>query len=103
METPGTLSSSFTSDENITIAGYKIQADTPIFVFVHQLHHNPQQWIDHLEYNPDRFDKDSPYFLTPGGEKRNQNSFCPFLLGSRVCSGKPFAEMVIRLVVPALI
>ena len=41
--------------------------------------------------------------MTPDGKKRDINSFVPFLIGSRVCSGKPFAEMIVRLTVPSIL
>lgn len=65
-------------------------------VHMHGLHRNPKQWIKPEEYIPERFDPESPYFLTPDGKKREIASFMPFLLGRRICFGKTFAETMGR-------
>jgi cytochrome P450 len=41
---------------------------------------------------------DSPYWLTPNGQKRDPTSFIPFLSGKRSCFGKTFAEIAPRVV-----
>ena len=40
----------------------------------------------------------SPLFLTPDGEKRNPFSFYAFTGGKRICMGKLFAEMNMKIV-----
>jgi cytochrome P450 len=72
-------------------------------VDIHQLHHNPDEWREPSKFIPERFDPSSPYFLTPGGSKRHPMSFGPFLGGRRVCVGKTLAEVVSRIVGPALL
>ena len=67
------------------------------------LQRNPDEWKDPDSYIPERFDPESPYFLTPGGKKRNPMSFMPFLGGKRICLGKTFAEIVAKIVGPNLI
>ena len=67
------------------------------FVFFFGLHYNTSQWQDPYEFKPERFDPQSPLFLTPDGKKRNPCSFMPFSAGQRVCLGKTFAEINLRL------
>jgi cytochrome P450 len=64
---------------------------------------NPDEWIEPEKYIPDRFNPSSPYFLTPSGKKRHPMSFSPFLGGKRICLGKSFAEIISRIIVPAII
>ena len=46
---------------------------------------------------PDRWDPKSPLYLTPDGEKRNPFSFYTFTGGKRICIGKVFAEMNMKI------
>jgi cytochrome P450 len=64
--------------------------------------HNKNEWIEPERYIPERFDKDSQYFLTPSGNKRHPLSFTPFLGGKRVCMGKSFAELVSKVLIPGI-
>ena len=67
------------------------------------IHWNPEEWIEPKKYIPDRFDPESPYYLTPSGHKRHPMSFAPFLGGKRVCVGKTFAEAISKISGPNLI
>lgn len=72
---------------------------------IHEIHHDPDQWIEHNVYNPARFDfkdKDNKWALTPEGKPRNPLSYNPFSGGRRVCLGKTFAETVVRFTIPML-
>lgn len=68
-----------------------------------QLHHDPEQWIQHERFVPDRFDPQSNFYLTPSGQKRHPLAFSPFLGGKRICIGKTFAEILSKVVVPGLL
>ena len=70
---------------------------------IQELHHNPQYWIEPEKFIPERFDSHSPYALQPDGKKRHPLAFTPFTGGKRICTGKTFAEIVSKLVVPALL
>ena len=59
---------------------------------IYHLHNNPDEWITPDQYIPERFDPESPYYLTPYGNKRHPMSYGPFLGGKRICLGKTFAE-----------
>jgi len=61
------------------------------------LHTNKEQWQKPEEFIPERFDVNSPWSLTPSGEKRDPYSYMPFFGGKRVCFGKLFAETVSRM------
>jgi len=89
--------------EPTEIGGYKIRNDHGIYINFYALQHNPDEWIDHNEYIPERFDPTSKYFLTPCGKKRNPFSFGPFLGGNRICIGKTFAEYMAKSVVSVII
>jgi cytochrome P450 len=55
-----------------------------------------------LEFIPERFDSSSEIAKTPSGAKRHPMSFGPFLGGKRVCLGKTFAELMIK-VIPSIL
>lgn len=59
---------------------------------IYHLHHNPEEWITPEKFIPERFDPESPFYLTPKGTKRHPMSYGPFLGGKRICLGKTFAE-----------
>jgi cytochrome P450 len=56
-----------------------------------------------LKYIPDRFNPESPYFLTPDKKKRHPMSFGPFLGGKRICLGKTFVETISKIVGPTIL
>ncbi|MFS8160466.1 MAG: cytochrome P450, partial [Candidatus Roizmanbacteria bacterium] len=58
---------------------------------IYHLHNNPDEWITPHLYIPERFDPESPFYLTPYGTKRHPMSYGPFLGGKRICLGKTFA------------
>ena len=60
----------------------------------YKLHHLEDQWgKDHNEFKPERFE---------GRGKHNPMSFIPFLAGKRVCIGKTFAEISLKVVIPLI-
>jgi len=102
MEPPVIGSTSLMFTENVTLGEFKISKGTGMNIFFHNIHHNPKEWQQHDQFIPERFDPSSPYYLTPGGKKRNPYSFTPFLGGKRVCLGKTFAETIAKYVVPSI-
>lgn len=74
-----------------------------MIVSIHQLHHNPDEWVEHEKFIPERFDPSSKYFLNSKGTKRNPLSYAPFFGGRRVCLGKTFAEVLSKFVTPCLL
>jgi cytochrome P450 len=63
---------------------------------------NPDEWQEPENFIPERFDPESPYYLTPKGTKRHPMSFGPFLGGRRICLGKSFAENIAKVVFPII-
>ena len=51
-------------------------------------------------FKPDRFDSNSEWYKKPDGGKRSPFAFVPFLGGTRVCLGKTFAEITLKLMIP---
>mmetsp|Transcript_9700 Transcript_9700/g.13254 ORF Transcript_9700/g.13254 Transcript_9700/m.13254 type:complete len:104 (-) Transcript_9700:78-389(-) len=51
-------------------------------------------------FKPERFDPSSEWYLKPDGKKRSPFAFSPFLGGVRVCLGKTFAEVTLRMTLP---
>ena len=56
------------------------------------------QWQEPEKFIPERFDVNSKYYLTPGGQRRKPATYIPFVGGRRVCLGKTFAEIMSKLV-----
>ena len=81
----------------------KIRKGDCISIDISRLHNNPNEWQEPNRFIPERFESNSPYYLTPGGKTRNPFSFFPFLGGQRICIGKTFIEAVSKFTVPSLI
>ena len=59
IESPVAASTSICLTETQTIEGVTIKAGDVMFINIHQLHHNEDQWgKDHNIYRPERFGKD---------------------------------------------
>ena len=96
METPIPLSSSICLRETQEIDGLTIKAGEMMFIAIHQLHHNEDQWgEDHHIFRPERFEKSQAH--------HHPMSFIPFLGGKRVCIGKTFAENSFKVVLPLIL
>ena len=59
-------------------------------------HRCAKQWQKPDEFLPDRFNSDSPLFLTPEGKLRCTTAYIPFSLGPRSCLGKALALAELR-------
>ena len=100
---PVYYTSSIRMSETVQCGDIKIRKGDVISIMIDRLCNDPDQWIEPEKYIPERFDPNSPYFLTPDGSRRNPYSFSPFLGGSRICIGKPFVEFVSKLTIPTLV
>ena len=80
-DAPAGQSSTSCFNQDVTIGKLKIQKGAPIFIAIQEMHNNKDEWIEPFNFIPERFDPKSPYFLTPGGKRRNTFSFSPFLGG----------------------
>lgn len=103
LQPPVTYSSLVAMTNDVKCGDVVIRKSDMIAISMHHLCNNPNEWIDFKKFIPERFDSDSPYFLTPSGKRRNPFSFSPFLGGSRICLGKSFVENTSRLTVPTLL
>lgn len=72
--------------QDITIGGYRVPANSTVFVNQKAIHEDPRYWKDVTSFNPDNF-------LTADGEIHVPQQFMPFGWGSRVCIGQPLAKM----------
>jgi cytochrome P450 len=95
------LSQTFTQDV-VLKNGLEIKKDEVFFVFIEGIHHDPEQWQQPDKFLPERFDSHSPLYKKPNGEPRNSLAFTPFLGGKRGCTGKTFAEVIVRYTIPIL-
>jgi len=103
IEAPAGMTGTQCFNADVTFAtGFKIAKGEPFVLNIHQMHHDPDQWIDPSSYEPDRFDPTSKWAKRPNGEPRDPMTFTPFLGGRRGCLGKTFAEVVVRYVVPIM-
>lgn len=105
MDPPVMISSNlvFTKDTHILDKKYFIKKGDSLSVFIYELHYNPKYWIEPEKFIPERFDPHSDYYLQPDGKKRHPLAFTPFLGGKRICTGKTFAEVISKFVVPAIL
>ena len=78
------------------------KGDTFLMGVVHMCN-NPNEWIEPTKFIPERFDSNSPYFLTPGGQKRNTYSFAPFTGGHRICIGMSLAMNISKVILPGIL
>jgi cytochrome P450 len=102
IETPIPTSTTSCFNKEVKMGGVTFEAGQAFYVNISNMHHDPSQWQRPSEYLPDRFDSDSPLYATPSGEKRHPMVFNPFLGGKRICLGKTFAEMTVRMTMPLL-
>ena len=61
------------------------------------MHYSSKYWQEPHKFNPNRFDPNHPDSKTPDGKKRPQMVWLPFNGGKRICFGKTFADLMLRL------
>ncbi|CDW79692.1 cytochrome family subfamily polypeptide 55 precursor [Stylonychia lemnae] len=103
IEPPIRSSTPMQLSETMELGSYTVDKNTSIAVNFYLLHRNPKEWQEPSKFIPERFDPESPYYLTPDGKKRKQCSYSPFLGGRRICLGKTFAENIAKCVIPIII
>jgi len=90
--TPATLS------QDAKIGKFNVKAGDDIMINITGLHMHSREWQRPYEFLPQRFDNNDPLSLTADGKKRNPMSWVPFNGGKRVCFGKTFAEVNLKIV-----
>ncbi|CAI2366495.1 unnamed protein product [Moneuplotes crassus] len=99
---PAFFSLGYKSLDEISICGVTIPKGATIFQCLHALHYNSNEWINPMEFIPERFDPDSHYFTTPssnGTKQRSRYSYNPFSTNLRRCPGKNLAMLELKLIV----
>ena len=81
-----------TVTKDFKVDGYTIYKGDHVFVSL--LNFEPESYKNPLQYNPDRFNKDSPDFKRTPKLKE-----IPFSHGQRACIGKYLGEMMVKLIV----
>ncbi|KAI8068594.1 cytochrome P450 [Gongronella butleri] len=76
--------------------GYKIPANTALFVNVYSLHHNEKFYPNPFEFDPDRFAPEEE-------QKRPAHAWVAFSTGPRGCIGRAFAIQEARTVIAMLL
>ena len=92
--------SPFVFSQDVTLANkLTLKKGDRVRVLNWALHKHSGEWHRPHEFLPDRFDPQSPLYLTPAGKKRNMASFVPFGGGKRICFGKTFAEVSLKILI----
>jgi cytochrome P450 len=103
ISTPTIMTSIFTVTENMKLGNMNLKEGVQLSIFHKYVHMDPEQWLEPDKFVPERFDPQSPFYLTPSGTKRHPMSFIPWLGGKRICLGKTFAELSTRIIGPHLL
>lgn len=82
-------------DDNIS--GYHIPAGTIVTICNYYLHRNPKYWPNPRSFSPERFSN------THESQKRPKCAYLPFGSGPRVCIGKQFAMMNMKLIIATIL
>lgn len=83
--------------EDAKLGDYQFKKGDLIANNIYGLHFNAKEWQRPLEFIPERFDNNSELSLTSDGKKRNPAAFCPFNGGNRICLGKTFADVNMKI------
>ena len=78
--------------DDCKLGQYNFKKGDILCILFEALGHNSAEWHRPNEMIPDRFDRESPLYLTPDGKKRHAQSWSAFHGGPRVCFGKTLAE-----------
>ena len=89
--------------KTVKVGGVEITPKDSFMVNFDAIQKDPAQWIDPERFDPSRFDPQSPMALKPNGEPRHPLAFCAFSGGKRVCLGKTFAEIMLKVMVPLIL
>ncbi|XP_072169977.1 steroid 17-alpha-hydroxylase/17,20 lyase-like [Diadema setosum] len=68
------------------VGGYDVAKDTVVFCNLWWIHHDPRNWKDPDNFNPDNF-------LDKAGKVHVPRHFMPFSIGLRTCLGDKLAKM----------
>lgn len=80
--------------KDTTIMGQFFPAGVNIMIPTWHLHHDPALWPEPFEFRPERFDPECG-----GGTPQHPAAYLPFGLGPRICIGKRFAQLELKMAV----
>ncbi|TNV81546.1 hypothetical protein FGO68_gene14881 [Halteria grandinella] len=69
IDSSATVSTALKVTETVEIKDKMIRSDSKILINMQRLHLNPQQWQEPHRFIPDRFNPESPYYLTPAVQR----------------------------------
>lgn len=84
---PAYTSSNFYLTEDAQLGNIQVKQQDEIIINYYGLHYNTKEWQRPAEFLPERWNPESPLYLTPAGKKRHAYSFVPFNGGRRSCIG----------------
>jgi len=99
---PSVTTTPYYFERETKIGSLTVEANCSILVNIFGLHRNGKYWQRPEEFLPERFDPSHPLAKTPSGESRMPLAFMPWNAGKRICAGKSFAELVLKVVLTAL-
>jgi cytochrome P450 len=82
--------------EDVTIRGFHIPKGAPVLISPYLTHHDPRWYPSPETFDPDRFSKERVKEIPKGG-------YFPFSGGQRICIGKSFAMMEMRLILGSML
>ncbi|KAF5816204.1 putative cytochrome P450 [Helianthus annuus] len=84
-------------DESCKVGGYTIPKDTTLHINVWAIHHDPNNWINPLEFKPERF------LNGKWDYNGNDMKFLSFGTGRRICPGIPLGDKMLTYMLASLL
>ncbi|TXG52484.1 hypothetical protein EZV62_021653 [Acer yangbiense] len=94
---PVTILPPYESSEDCTVGGYHIPRGTQLWINAWAVHNDPEFWIEHDRFKPERF------LIQSEVQEKGGFKFIPFGLGRRVCPGEGLGMRVMALSLGTLI
>ena len=82
--------------DDLVVRGCRIPAGSPILFSSYVVHHDPRWYPEPDRFDPSRFEPDAERALPRG-------AYTPFSGGSRVCLGKAFAMMEMKIILGTML
>ncbi len=92
---PSWITSRIAKEED-EIKGFKIPKGSRVIPFIYGLHHNKEHWKNPSKFDPSRFTKAARM-------KRHNFAHMPFGAGPRMCIGRNFAMMEMKMIIIKLL
>jgi cytochrome P450 len=82
--------------EDVVVRGFRIPKGVPVLISPYVTHHDPRWFPEPETFDPDRFSPERIKQIPPG-------AYFPFSGGKRICLGKNFALMEMRLILGTML